>query len=164
MTSHGSHGMGDVRNGMKSPLYGARAREGKREPCEGGGGDRGGAGLSLRLPAPAASPPPPPSPPFPDPSPPYVLPGTSAARPIREHGGGRAAPKHHSACIPSYWELTGCFANKLRAARRGGDARKTDRERERGEREKRNPSVCVSVFLCQPVWVCLCVSVCPVCV
>lgn len=113
----------------------------------------------MRLPAPEASPPPPPPlfPPFPYPRPPYVLPGTSAARPIRELGGGRAAPKHYSACIPSDWELTGCFANRLRAAQRGGDTRK--REREKGGERKRNPSVCqcvsvptnVTVFVCERV-------------
>lgn len=86
----------------------------------------------MRLPAPAASPPPPPPSPFLYPRPPYVLPGTSADRPITELGGGRAAPKHHSACIPSDWELTGCFANRLRGAQKGGDTRKSERKAERG--------------------------------
>lgn len=138
MTSHGSHGMDDVRNGVKSPLS-VRVRGRERESGSAVSGLGEGPTLSLRLPAPAATPPPTPRPPFPYPRPPYVLPSTSAARPIRELGGGRAAPKHHSACIPSDWELAGCFANKLRAAQRGGDTRKREREREReieGEREK----------------------------
>lgn len=138
------HGERAERREVSFSFGGARAREGERERCKGGGV------LSFLLPAPASEPTAP-FPPFPSRRPPYVLSGTSAARPIRELGGGRAAPKLHSACIPSDWELTGCFANRLRAARRGGDARERERER------KKETLACVSVCFCANQCECVCV-------